>query len=108
MTIDPRVFADRLGAEHFGQVPDTGGGAFGMARLAEALKQRLDAREARKRGSAVAWVLNSKVKMSAETERLLIALADKLSTPEHRVNPMELAAQLLEESVQKLASEKPL
>ena len=107
MTLDPKQVAERLGAEHFGHVPDISGGAFGMARLAELLKQRLDARDTRKQGSAVAWVLNSKVPMSAETERLLIALADKLSTPERRVSPMDLAAQLLRESVQKLAKEKP-
>lgn len=105
MTLDPTTIAQRLGAEHRGQVPDTGGGAFGMARMAEAFKERLGSQGDRK-GTSIRWVLNSKVPMSAETEKLLIALAEKLSTPEQRINPMQLAAQLLEESVQKLAKEQ--
>jgi hypothetical protein len=104
MTLDPKQIAERLGAEHVGQVPDTGG-AFGMARLAQILKERLDARGPRRPGTAVAWVLSSKVPMSAETEKLLIALAEKLSTPERQIDPTQLAAQLLEESVQSLAKE---
>ena len=105
MTLDPKQIAQRLGAEHVGQVP-ADDGAFGMARLANILKDRLDARN-RRSGAAVGWVLSSKVPMSVETEKLLIALAEKLSTPEKRVDPMQLAAQLLEESVQKLATDEP-
>jgi hypothetical protein len=106
MTLDPEKIAERLGATHFAELPDVGGGAFGMAHMAQRLKERLDARGARGSGTGVGWIMSSKVPMSAETERLLIALAEKLSTPERRVNPMQLACQLLEESVQRLAQEK--
>ena len=103
MTLDPKKIAERLGATYVNQAPDVDGGAFGMAHLAEIMKQRLDVRGGRRQGSAVAWLLSSKVPMSAETERLLIALAEKLSTSDRLVDPMQLAAQLLEESVQRLA-----
>jgi hypothetical protein len=106
VTLEPEKIAERLGATHFAELPDVGGGAFGMAQLAKRLKERLDARGARRPGTGVGWIMNSKVPMSAETERLLIALAEKLTTPEQRVNPLQLAGQLLEESVRKLAQEK--
>ena len=88
------------------QAPIADAGAFGMAHLAQILKERLDARGGRRKGTAIGWILNSKVPISPETERLLLALAEKLSTPENRVDPTELATQLLEESVHRLAKEK--
>src|SRR5580658_9156833 len=102
MTLDPKSVAARLGAEHVGQLPDVGGGAFGMARLAAALKERLEPAQGRRPGQPTntRWVLSPRVPMSRETEDRLILLADQLSTPERRVNPMELAAKLLEESLQ--------
>ena len=100
MSLDPKRVAERLGAEHTA-LPHTGGGAFGMARLAEILKERLGHS---RRGATVRWILGSKVPMTPETEKLLIALAEKLSTPERRLNPVQLAAELLEQSVQQLAN----
>ena len=41
MPIDPKEFASMLGAEIVGEVPDVGGGPFGMARLAQMLHQHL-------------------------------------------------------------------
>ena len=103
MALDPKKIAERMGAEHVGQTPDNGGGAFGMSRLAEVIKER----SGRSRpGTSVRWILNSKVPMTPETEKMLIALAEKLTTPEKRIDPMQLAAQLLEESVQRLAKEQ--
>ncbi len=89
-------------------MPDVGGGAFGMARLAAALKERLEPAPGRRpsQPSNIRWVLFPKVPMSRETENQLILLADQLSTPERRVNPMQLAAQLLEETLQKMAENK--
>ena len=107
MTLDTQNIAQRLGATHVRQVPAVDAGAFGMAHLAEVMKQRLDTRGGLRDGNALGWVLSSKVPMSAETEKLLIALAEKLSTPQQRMKPMELAAQLLEVAVQQMASEKP-
>ena len=105
MTLDPKSVAARLGAEHAGQMPDVGGGAFGMARLAAAMKERLEPAQERRRGQQtnIRWVLLPKVPMSRETENQLILLAEQLSTPEHRVSPMQVAAQLLEETLQKKA-----
>ena len=39
--------------------------------------------------------------MSAATEQKLAALAERISTPERRVSPMQVAAQLLEEALAK-------
>ncbi len=41
MPKDPQEFADLLGAKIIGEVPDVGGGPFGMARLAHIMHQRL-------------------------------------------------------------------
>ena len=108
MTLDPRNVAARLGAEHVGQIPDVDGGAFGMARLAAALKERLEPAQGRRPGrpTDIRWILFPKVPMSRETENQLILLAEQLSTPERRVSPMQVAAQLLEETLQKRAENK--
>jgi hypothetical protein len=104
MTLDPKRIAARLGAVHVGSVPDTGNGAFGMAHLAAILKERLEPSVGRRPGrpTNVRWVIRPKVPMSRETETQLILLAERLSSPERRISPMQLAAQLLEETVQKL------
>src|SRR5258705_13273357 len=106
MPLDRVKIAERLGATYVADMPQSGDGAFAMAHLAQKLKERLDARPVRQRGAGVAWVLGSRVPMSPETEMLLISLADKLSTPEQRVNPMQLAGQLLEEALQRLTQKK--
>lgn len=105
MTLDPKTVAARLGAKHVGQMADVGGGAFGMARLAAALKERLEPPQGHRPGEPtnIRWDRSSKVPMSRETENQLILLAEQLSTPEHRVSPMQVAAQLLEETLQKRA-----
>jgi hypothetical protein len=103
MSLDPKEVAERLGAEHIAQLPNTGGGAFGMARLAEIIK--IKDRFGNMHGSSVRWIPGSKVPVSPQTEKMLIALAEKLSTPERRIEPLQLAAHLLEESVRKLANE---
>ena len=107
MALDPKKIAERMGAVHVGQLPDTGGGAFGAARLAAILKERLEPAQGRRPGrpTNVRWVFRPKVPMSEETQRQLILLADQLSSPERRISPMQLAAQLLEEAVKKTAQE---
>jgi hypothetical protein len=99
--------ARKLGATVKGKVPDTGGGAFGMARLAEILTARLQPSQGLRPGrpSDPSWVLQGKVPMSEETKEHLTALAAKLSGDGRRVSPMQVAAQLLEESVSRVASE---
>jgi hypothetical protein len=93
--------ADTLGARVVGQVPDTGGGAFGMARLAAVLRARLEPGQGRRPGrpSDPGWVHQRKVPMSEETLARLTHLAASMSTAERKVSPMQVAAQLLEESL---------
>ena len=106
MSLDPKLIAERLGATYVASAPSVDSGAFGMAQLAEVLKERLDARGRRKPGNAIGWVLNSKVPVSPETARQLIALAAKMSTPDRLVNPVDLATEWLAASVQKKTKEQ--
>src|SRR5438270_10685314 len=96
--------ADLLGATVVSQVPETGGGAFGAARLPRlvaSLRARLEPSEGRRPGrpTDASWVRHPKVPMSEETVQKLARLAELASTPERRVSPMQVAAQLLEEAV---------
>jgi len=45
--------------------------------------------------------------MSEETARKLTRLAELASTPERRVSPMQIAAQLLEEAVAQCPDDPP-
>jgi hypothetical protein len=90
-----------LGAKIVGEVPDVGGGAFGMARLAHFLHQRLTPSQGERPGRPTNpnWVIRPKVPMSEATAEKLAQLAEALSTAERKVSPMQVAAQLLEEAV---------
>lgn len=94
--------AEALGATVVEEVLDTGGGAFGMARLAAVLKARLEPGQGRRPGrpSDPSWRLQRKVPMSEETLKQLTELANAISTEERKVSPMQVAAQLLEDSLQ--------
>ncbi len=99
--------AQRLGAKVVYQVPDVGGGAFGMSRLAgivAALQARLRPGEGQRPGrpTDASWVHHLKIPMSEQTQRSLEQLAQRASTPERKISPMQLAAQLLEEAVERL------
>jgi hypothetical protein len=102
--------ARRLGAKVVGRVPDVGGGAFGMARLAgiiAALQARLRPGQGQRPGRPTdgSWTHHPKVPMSHQTQLALERLAELASTPERKVSPMQLAAQLLEDAVTRLAEE---
>jgi hypothetical protein len=110
MAKDIDKIAARLGAKIVCRVPDVGGGAFGMARLAgimAALQARLQPGQGQRPGRPTDsnWVHHPKVPMSADTQRTLERLAELASTPERKVSPMQLAAQLLEDAVERLAEE---
>jgi hypothetical protein len=96
--------AELLGAKIVGKVPDVGGGAFGMARLAHILHERLTPSQGERPGrpTDVSWVHRPKVPMSEATYRTLVEIAESISTPERKVSPMQVAAQLLEESVHRI------
>jgi hypothetical protein len=93
--------AELLGAKIVGEVPDVGGGAFGMARLAQILHQRLTPSQGERPGRPTNpdWDTRPKVPMSEATARKLAELAEALSTPARKVSAMQVAAQLLEEAV---------
>jgi hypothetical protein len=106
MPKNPQEFADLLGAKIVGEVPDVGGGPFGMARLAHLMHQRLTPGQGERLGrpTDATWSGRPKVPMSAATRRRLAEIAEQVSTPERRVSPMQVAAQLLEEAVNRVAA----
>ena len=104
MPIDPQEFARLLGADIVGEVPDVGAGPFGMARLARVMRQRLAPSQGERPGRPTnpAWTVRPKVPMSEATAQRLAEIAEAMSTPERKVSPMQVAAQLLEEAVRRL------
>jgi hypothetical protein len=107
MAKNVRKIAELLGAEVVAEVPETGGGAFGAARLDQvisALQARLQPGQGKRPGRPrdPSWQRAPKVPMSVETEQTLIELAEQASRSGRRVSPMQLAAQLLEEAVSRL------
>jgi hypothetical protein len=101
MPKDPQKFADLFGAKLVGEVPDVGGGPFGMARLAHIMHQRLTPGQGERPGRPTnpSWVTRCKVPMSEATLRQLHRMAEEMSTAERQVSPMQVAAQLLEEAL---------
>ncbi len=93
--------AELLGAKIVGPVPEVGGGAVGMARLAHFLHQRLTPSQGDRPGRPTNpnWVIRPKVPMSQATAAKLARIAKVMSTPKRRVSPMQVAAQLVEDAV---------
>lgn len=96
--------ADTLGAKRVARVAEVGGGAFGAARLLRMvaeLRRSLTPGQGRRPGRPTRpeWVHHPKVPMSAATKRRLQALAQQASTPDRKVTPMQVAAQILEQAV---------
>lgn len=96
MAKNVNTIAEALGATVVGAVPDTGGGAFGMSRLAALLRTRLAPGQGRRPGrpSDPLWVIHRKVPMSPATLERLTRLAESISTVERKVSPMQVAAQI--------------
>ncbi len=96
--------ADRMGAKRVSRLPDVGGGAFGAARLmhvVQELRRSLTPGQGRRPGRPTRqeWVHRPKVPMSTATKQRLTALAQKASTPERKVTPVQVAAEILEQAV---------
>jgi hypothetical protein len=104
MPTNPQEFADLFGAKLVGEVPDVGGGPFGMARLAHLLHRRLTPSQGERPGRPTdsTWVSRPKVPMTEATQCRLAEIAAELSTPERQVSPMQVAAQLLEEALSRV------
>ena len=96
--------AQLLGAKIVGEVPDVGGGAFGMARMAHILHERLTPSQGERPGRPTnpSWSVRPKVPMSAATARKLASIAAAVSNSDRRISAMQVAAQLLEEAVQRV------
>src|ERR1700693_4252747 len=97
-----KKIAAGLGANVVGKVPHTGGGAFGAARLAhivETIQARLEPGQGLRscRPTDAIWVRHPKVPMSDATRQQLARLAEQSSTGGHKVSPMHIAAQILED-----------
>jgi hypothetical protein len=105
------TIAGRVGAQVVAEVPEAGGGAFGAARLAHIIGQlraRLVPGQGVRAGrpTDARWVRHPKVPMSAATERRLIRLAEEASTAERKISPMQLAAQILEDTLAGMPDER--
>jgi hypothetical protein len=104
MAKNVRRIAELLGADVLGQLPETGGGAFGAARLARlvaALQSRLAPGRGHRPGrpTDANWVHHPKVPMSEATRRKLTRLAQQAGGSGRKVTPMQVAARLLEEAL---------
>ena len=104
MAKNNKSIAAGLGAKVVGQVPETGGGAFGAARLAkcvESLQGRLVPGQGKRAGrpSDANWVRHPKIPMSESTRQRLLRLAERASASGRKVSPMQIAAQILEEAL---------
>ena len=101
-----KKIAEILGAKIVDQLPDTGGGAFGAYRLAEIvarLQQRLEPGQGKRPGrpTAAEWVHHRNLPMSDQTFKKLEELAAKASSQDRKISPMQLAAQLLEDAIER-------
>jgi hypothetical protein len=107
MAKNVKKIAKLLGAKVVGEVPDTGGGAFGAERVGQfvaALQARLRPGEGKRPGRPTdpSWDRSPKVPMSRRTAVKLARLARRASKTGRRVSPMQVAAQLLEDAVSRL------
>src|SRR6266511_4258472 len=95
--------AHKLGATVIGTVPEYSAGAFGAAKLARLMQQRLVPGQGKRPGrpTVASWTRRPKVPMTLETEERLKELARLLSDQERQISPMQVAAQLLEEATAK-------
>ena len=105
MARNVKRIARLLGAQVVGQIEEPGGGAFGAARLGKivaTLQSRLHPGEGKRPGrpTVAAWDRSPKVPMSRKTQAKLTRLAQRASEQGHRVSPMQLAAQLLEDALE--------
>jgi len=108
--MDKRIqrIAKDIGAKHVGTLPAVGGGAFGMARLAQVLHSLLAPGVGKRPGRPTngEWTERCKVPMSAQTLASLKELSTQLSTTERKISPMQVAAELLEQGVLTMASQR--
>ncbi len=100
MTVKIEDLAKKLGGRVVGTVPEYSAGAFGAAKLAYILRERLEPSQGKRPGrpSNPEWSKRSKVPLAPETAERLGQLARILSDDKRKVSPMQVAAQILEEA----------
>ena len=101
--------AQSLGAKHVAEIPDVGPGAFGAARLRAIVRTLHSSLEPSRglrpgRPTNPNWTRHPKVPMSDDSQRKLELLAEQASTKDRKVSPMQVAAQLLEESLARITN----
>ena len=99
-----KSIADRLGAKIVGQVPDTGGGAFGAARLAkcvEHLQGRLVPGQGKRRRPPQRCQLGTPPENPHERRHPAAPPPPgrAASASGRKVSPMQIAAQILEDAL---------
>lgn len=99
-----KKLAKNLGATIGDPVHVPSDGAFGAAHLAAVLSARLRPSQGKGTGrpSDPAWNVRAKVPMKQETLARLEELASSLSSKERKISAMQLAAQLLEKSLEQV------
>jgi hypothetical protein len=93
-----------LGAKIVAQVPDTGAGAFGaarLARIAENIQARLVPGQGLRPGrpTDANWVRHPKVPMSDATSQRVDLLAERFSTDGRKISPVQIAARIIEDAL---------
>ena len=101
MAKNVKRLAKKLGADIVGTVPDYSAGAFGAAKLAAILEERLVPGAGKRFGRPTdpRWKRHPKVPMSPKTVSELAELALFLSMGKRRISPMQVAAQILEQGL---------
>src|SRR5271156_2270831 len=104
MAKNTEKFAAAFGATRVIKVPNTGGGAFGSARLGHivaTIQARLQPGQGLRPGrpTDASWVRHPKVPMSDATRQRLALLAEQSSTGGRKVSSMQIAAQILEDAL---------
>ena len=94
--------AKKLGADLVGTLPAYSAGAFGAAKLAGILEERLVPAAGKRFGRPTDpnWKRHPKVPMSPKTVSELTELALFLSKGKRRISPMQVAAQILEQGLE--------
>jgi hypothetical protein len=93
--LNPKTIAGRLGAEHRGRVSVTGG-YFGALQLAAEVQRRFRTPTSGGRATDPTMTEQRLVRLKPETLARLEALAAEISESGPRVEPLQLAAILLE------------
>lgn len=79
----------------------------GLGRLAASLRLTLQPSQGQRPGRPTnpSWDTHRKIPMSAETLTQLEAVAEAISSNERRVSPMQVAALLLEQAVERVGNQ---